>query len=108
MAHKLKIAGAEYPEVSKVTFTDTDGNQQSYLAEDEVYTAPQVQMLAELEDGTLRLVDMSAADISAKAPTTGNHVWIEAEGQDERTINGGIAVSATQPQNTKIWVQTEE
>ena len=45
MAHNLKIAGAEYSTVSKVTFTDTAGTSRAYLDADEVYTKDQAAQL---------------------------------------------------------------
>lgn len=54
MAHNLKIAGAEYDAVSKVTFTDTSGTSRAYLDADEVYTKEQAAQLIKDDKNTVK------------------------------------------------------
>lgn len=54
MAHNLKIAGAVYSSVAKVTFTDSGGTSCAYLDADEVYTKDQAAQLIEDERNKTR------------------------------------------------------
>ncbi len=91
MAHTLKIAGASYADVVKVTFTDTGGTSRDYLDADEVYTKDQISQLIKDDrnkdkellistidtDSTLWTGDESDITMNDSSPTDMYMLWIE-------------------------------
>ena len=91
MAHTLKIAGASYEDVAKVTFTDTGGTSRAYLDADEVYTKDQATQLIKNDrnrnkellistidtDSTLWTGDESDITMDDSEPADTYMLWIE-------------------------------
>jgi hypothetical protein len=91
MAHNLKIAGAVYSSVAKVTFTDSGGTSCAYLDADEVYTKDQAAQLIEDERNKTREYTVTTVD-------QGITFW---EGDE-----ADIAYGSTAPSDTyKLWVE---
>lgn len=91
MAHNLKIAGAVYSSVAKVTFMDSDGTSRAYLDADEVYTKDQAAQLIVDERNKTREYTVTTVD-------QGITFW---EGDE-----ADIAYGSTAPTDTyKLWVE---
>lgn len=93
MAHNLKIAGAEYSAVSKVTFTDTSGNSCAYLAADEVYTKEQAAQLIKDDKNEIKdiAITLSSPDVV---------IWDGSEDD--------VEYSTAKPSDVyKLWVELE-
>lgn len=91
MAHNLKIAGAEYSTVSKVTFTDTTGTSRAYLDADEVYTKDQAVQLIKDDKNAVK-------DIAITLTSPDVIIW---EGSED-----DVEYSASSPSDVyKLWVE---
>lgn len=91
MAHNLKIAGAEYSAVSKITFTDTAGTSRAYLDADEVYTKDQAAQLIKNDKNAVK-------DIAITLTSPDVIIWDGSEDD--------VEYSASSPSDVyKLWVE---
>lgn len=92
MAHNLKIAGAEYADVSKVTFTDTSGSSRVYVSTDEVYTKEQTDELIKEDRNKTREIAITTCD-------TDTVIWVGDEAD--------VTLASGQPNDTYLlWVES--
>lgn len=79
MAHTLKIAGAEYKNVPRVDFVDSEGNIHSFYDRDDIYLKAERDVIVVLENGTLLPIDQTSVVIQSSEPEEAT-VWLQTEG----------------------------